>query len=94
MSNLYDDATFDAAYQACADVRDSYPRNADDAPSEEVVDAILDAVAPLIAAKELRDGQAEHERKADQASNTTARTLHLCIAECFRNRADEIERGE
>jgi hypothetical protein len=54
--------------------------------------AVLAAVAPAIAARALREGQAHHEREADKADSQTARTVHLVIADAYRTSADEIER--
>jgi hypothetical protein len=59
---------------------------------EEELRAALAAVAPAIAARALREGQAYHEREADKADSQTARTVHLVIADAYRTRADEIER--
>ena len=53
--SAYTDADFEAAWNACAKVRDAAPRVADDASSDDVVKAILDAVAPAIAARALRE---------------------------------------
>jgi hypothetical protein len=78
----------EADVQAIVDYFMSWPF---DNSEEQDARAILDAVAPAIAARALREGQAEHERKADRATDPTSRTLNLFVADAYRNRADEIE---
>ena len=51
MSKHYTDAEYEAAWHACVKVRDAAPRLPLDADSNDVVRAVLDAVAPAIAAR-------------------------------------------
>ena len=59
------------------------------------------AVLPIIAAEvqaakaeALREMQEHHERAADKAQTTTARAVHLTIADSARSRATEHETGD
>ena len=82
MSKHYTDAEYEAAWHACVKVRDAAPRLPIDADSNDVVRAVLDAVAPLIssraAAKALREA----------ADDIVAGRVLL-----IRARAEEIEAG-
>ena len=61
--------------------------------SQRALKHTLDAIAPAIAARALRDGQRHHEAISEVADNVTSRHVHLVIAGAFQTRADEIERG-
>ena len=59
------------------------------------------AVLPIVAAEvqaakaeALREMQEHHERAADKAQTTTARAVHLTIADSARSRATEHEAGD
>lgn len=70
--NGYGAIPWEVVSDAIIDIRDAYPRTSDDAPSDRVADAVIDAIVDW------------HERKADQADSVTARTLHLWAADQLR----------
>ena len=63
----------------------------------EVAAAVLPVIAAEVQAAKaeaLREMQEHHERAADKAQTTTARAVHLTIADSARSRATEHEAGD
>ena len=55
---------------------------------------IVEAEVRAAKAEALREMQEHHEREADKAQTSTARAVHLTVADCARKHAIEYETGD
>jgi hypothetical protein len=102
MSNLYDDATIEAAAARIDSTREAwFESNSQESLDDWYARAVLDAVAPLIAARALRDAadrirKATHERlqRYEGAPRETASLAIDGTVNLLERLADEAKRGE
>jgi hypothetical protein len=97
MSNLYDDATVHAVMDAIDDATLSDGLGVFETGTvDRVGRAVLDAVAPLIAAKALRDAALDIGRNRRQGKPPLGQVpFSVLVSPVFlERRAAEIERGE